>query len=346
MKIALVAPLFVTVPPKKYGGTERVVSWINDELVGRGHDVTLFAAAGSQTAGKLFKVWPSELASQSTRLTQSAYILESELVREHAGEFDIIHSHVEHWLFPLVNGVGRPIVSTCHNPVDMPEMAQIYRKFRHVPLVSISYAQRAAFPWLNWQANVYHGLPFDLYRPGFQKGKYLVFLGRVSKEKGVVEAIEIARASSLELKIAGNVQPSAQEYFESCVKPLLGAGVEFVGELGDRDKNELLANAQALLFPISINESFGLVMIEALACGTPVIAFDRGSAKEVIDHGVTGFVCRSVQEAVASVADIDTISRRTCRQRFEERFTTTKMVDDYLCLFQRMSDVKSHHSVA
>lgn len=248
--------------------------------------------------------------------------------------FDVIHSHVEHWLYPLVGKAKVPIVSTCHGPMGRPLMHEVHRQFPNAPLVSISFSQRAPLPEANWVANVYHGMPRDLFFPSFKKGQYLVFLGRLSPTKGVVEAIEIARRSSTNLKIAGNIQAVDQDYFRHEIKPRLGNGVEYVGEVNDAQKNELLASAIALLFPILSPEAFGLVLIESLACGTPVIGFDKYSVPEIICEGTSGFLCSSVEDAAKKVEKIDSISRQLCRKVFEERFSVERMATDYLELFE------------
>ncbi len=338
MRIAQVSPLYESVPPKYYGGTERVVSYLTEELVAQGHDVTLFASGDSVTKARLLAPCRRSLRLDKNCIDQlSHHLLMLEMVAQRAREFDIIHYHVDYLHFPLSRRVARPHLTTLHGRLDIPDLLPLYREFRDMPVVSISNAQREPLPFANWQATVYHGLPLDLYtfRPG--PGRYLAFLGRVSPEKRVDWAIQIALHAGLELKIAAKVDRVDKEYFESVIKPLLKEpGIEYVGEIGEGEKNEFLGNALALLFPIDWPEPFGLVMIEALACGTPVIAYRRGSVPEVLEHGVTGFVVHGLDEAVRAVEQIDQIGRGRCRAVFEERFSARRMAQDYLAIYRNI----------
>jgi len=338
VRIAQVAPLYESVPPKLYGGTERVVSYITEALVGLGHEVTLYASGDSITAARL-----RAGCSQALRLDKRSvdpiadHICMAEQVLKEANEFDIIHSHMDYLAFPTLRWMHTPHVTTLHGRLDIPNLRNLYREFCDMPLISISNDQRRPLPWANWQATVYHGLPEDLYAFHERGGEYLAFLGRISPEKRVDRAIRIARRAGLPLKIAAKVDKADQEYFDAKIKPLLSEkGVEYVGEIGEGDKNEFLGNAMALLFPIDWPEPFGLVMIEALACGTPVIAYARGSVTEIIEHGVTGFVVNNVQEGCRALGKIPQISRKRCREVFEQRFSVKRMAHDYVAVYQKL----------
>ncbi len=338
MRIAQVAPLYESVPPKYYGGTERVVSYLTEALVQMGHEVTLFASGDSVTSARLIAVCHRSLRLDRNCVDQLAhhiYLLERVMQEMH--NFDIVHFHIDYIHFPLVRRVSVPHVTTLHGRLDIPDLVPLYREFCEIPLVSISYAQREPFPWVNWQGTVYHGIPADLYtfHPG--PGKYLAFLGRISPEKRVDRAIAIAKRLGLELKIAAKVDMVDKEYFATVVKPLMQHPlIEYVGEIGDGEKNDFLGNAIALLFPIDWPEPFGLVMIEAMACGTPVIAYRRGSVPEILVDGVTGFIVEGLEDAVRAVERVYTLDRRRIRAIFEERFTAERMARDYLTIYTRL----------
>jgi glycosyltransferase involved in cell wall biosynthesis len=338
LKIAQVSPLYESVPPKLYGGTERVVSYLTEELVEQGHEVTLFASGDSVTRAELVSVCDRALRLDPNCIDQLAYhILLLEKVVSCAARFDIIHYHTDYIHFPISKRQRTPTVTTLHGRLDIPDLAPLYREFRRMPVVSISNSQRSPLPWVNWQATVYHGLPLNLYTPRRKPGKYLAFLGRISPEKGVDRAIEIARRAGMPLLISAKVDAADREYYESVIKPLLeGPGVEFVGEIGEREKDAFLGEAYALLFPIQWPEPFGMVMIEAMACGTPVVAFRRGSVPEVIDPGVTGCIADTVEEAVTALESIASFDRKRCREVFEQRFSACRMARDYASIYESL----------
>ncbi|MBV9570478.1 MAG: glycosyltransferase family 4 protein [Alphaproteobacteria bacterium] len=338
MKIAQVAPLAESVPPKLYGGTERVVSWLTEELVSRGHQVTLFASGDSQTAAQLVPVVPRALRlSPHVRDCQPYNMMLADSVLAEADYFDIIHFHVEIFHYPAFRAMADRIVTTLHGRLDLPDLHPFYSAFADLPLVSISHAQRKPMPPVNWVGNVHHGLPSDLYRAYPRGGDYLAFVGRICEEKGVLHAIEIAERVRIKLKIAAKVDPADRPYFEEFVRPRLSSPyVEFLGEVGDRQKNELFGGALAVLFPICWPEPFGLVMIEAMACGTPVIAFNRGSVPEILENGLTGFVVDDVEQAVGAVGRADSLDRKRIRQQFERRFTVDQMTTKYLDVYGRL----------
>lgn len=338
MRIAQVAPLFESVPPKYYGGTERVVSYLTEELVRQGHEVTLFASGDSVTKARLVAPCRRSLRLDKQCVDQLAHhLLMLEMVTRQADQFDIIHFHCDYLHFPLSRRYRTPHLTTLHGRLDIPDLVPLYREYSDQPLVSISNAQRAPLPFARWLGTVYHGLPADLYTFREQPGRYLAFLGRISPEKRVDRAIQIAQRLGLPLKIAAKVDAVDREYFEDRIEPMLKDPlIEYLGEIGEGEKDELLGHAMALLFPIDWPEPFGLVMIEALACGTPVIAYRRGAVPEVIEDGVTGFIVEGLEDAVRAVERISTISRRRCRQVFEERFTATRMARDYLTIYERV----------
>jgi glycosyltransferase involved in cell wall biosynthesis len=340
MRIAQVAPLFEAVPPAGYGGTERVVSYLTEELVRMGADVTLFASGDSVTAATLVQGSRHAIRLSPEPLDPLAWhTIQLGKVARRADQFDIIHFHTDFLHFPFSRRLAARSLTTLHGRLDLPDLAPLYREFSEIPVVSISNAQRAPLPWANWQATVYHGLPEDLFRFDREGGDYLAFLGRVSPEKRPDWAIEIARRAGLPLKIAAKVDPADRAYYEGVVAELLRQPhVEMVGEVGQDEKVPFLGGARALVFPVDWPEPFGLVMIEALACGTPVIAFRRGSIPEVIDEGVTGFVVDSVDEAVDAAARIGEIDRERCRRVFVERFSARRMAADYAALYERMID--------
>ncbi len=339
MRIAQVAPLYESVPPKLYGGTERIVSWLTEELVRLGHEVTLFASGDSLTTARLIPACPQSLRQHPGCIDQLAHhvnLLQS--VIEERNNFDLIHFHIDYLHFPLSRREQLVQVSTLHGRLDIPDLVPLYQTFPDMPVVSISDAQRSPLPWANWQGTVHHGLPERNLRFRPEKGKYLAFLGRTSPEKGVAESIEIAKRAGMPLKIAAKIDRTDKEYFETEIKPLLDHSlIEFVGEIGFAEKNDFLGNAAALLFPINWPEPFGIVMIEAMACGVPVIAFRRGSVPEVIEDGVNGFMVRNVAGAVAALKSLDELDRAVCRQRFEERFTASRMAADYMKIYTRIA---------
>ena len=341
MKIAQVAPLAESVPPKLYGGTERVVSYLTEELVRQGHDVTLFASGDSVTRARLVAACDRSLRLDRRCIDEMAHnLLLLERVFQHASQFDVIHFHIDYLHFPLSRRQPYAQLTTLHGRLDIPDLVSLYEEFYDMPLVSISKAQREPLPWANWLDTVYHGLPEDLYRPRAAPGTYLAFLGRVCPEKRVDRTIEIARRAGIPLKIAAMIDPTNQDYYEREIVPLLddaGAGVEFVGEIGEAQKAEFLGHAYALLFPIDWPEPFGLVMIEAMACGTPVIAYRNGSVPEVLEDGVTGFVVNGMEAAIAAVERVPEISREQCRSVFEERFSARRMARDYVRVYERVA---------
>ncbi|MBV8138152.1 MAG: glycosyltransferase family 4 protein [Deltaproteobacteria bacterium] len=335
MRIAQVAPLYESVPPKLYGGTERVVAYLTEELVRRGHDVTLFASGDSTVAAKIETTYPSALRGGGlVSWGTSLHLPLLSEVFDNADRFDVIHCHLDYWSFPFARMVNTPVITTLHGRLDVHELLDIYRYYADAAVVSISEAQREPLPELNWVGTVHHGLPPNQLKFRPAPGKYLAFLGRISPEKRPDLAIEVARRAAIPLKIAAKVDVADKRYFESIIRPLLGAaGVEFIGEIGERDKSEFLGNAMALIFPVDWPEPFGLVMIEALACGTPVIARPCGSVPEVLRNGVTGFMASSVDDLVHAVQAAPTISREKCRKEFEARFTVDVMAANYERLY-------------
>jgi glycosyltransferase involved in cell wall biosynthesis len=339
MRIAQVAPLAESVPPKLYGGTERVVSWLVEELVRQGQDVTLFASADSRTSAKLVPVVPRALRLAGMRDHTASTLVMLDEVRRRADEFDVIHFHTDLLQFPLFSDIFDKCITTLHGRLDMPDFHPVYRTFAGMPLVSISEDQRRPMPPVNWVSTILHGLPPDLYSFHPDKGGYLAFLGRMSPEKGPDRAIEIAKRSGIPLKMAAKVDIADREYFARVIEPLLDDPlIEFIGEINDAQKNEFLGNARALLFPIDWPEPFGLVMIEAMATGTPVIACPEGAVPEVIDDGVTGILVTSLDEAVQAVHDVGRLDRRGVRKGFEARFTSARMAADYIRAFDALLD--------
>lgn len=344
MRIAQIAPLFESVPPSLYGGSERVVSWLTEELVRLGHEVTLFASGDSHTSARLVPACEKALWRDRTcRETLPHHIRMLELVFRELPQFDVLHFHCDYVHFPLVRRYGCPSVSTLHGSIHPHDLRFLLEEYRDVPLVSISHNQRQPMPDVNWVGNVYHGLPMELHRFHHGNGDYLAFLGRVSPEKGLERAIEIARRTGHKLKIAAKIYDEDRPYYEHTIEPLLRSSsfVEFLGEIGGAAKDEFLGDAKALLFPVEWSEPFGLVMIEALATGTPVIAWRRGSVPEVVQHGVTGFIVSNTDEGVASVAQLNHLDRRVCRKDFETRFTSERMAKDYLRLYEDASASRS-----
>ena len=345
MKIAQIAPLIESVPPRLYGGTERIVSYLTEELVRFGHDVTLFASGDSITSADLAPCCNRALRLDPTVCDIVPYfMLMIDKVRDRAEEFDVLHFHIDLFHFPLFRSLAARTLTTLHGRQDLGDLKPFYCRFGEMPLVSISSDQRKPLPHANFVATIHHGIPADLHEPSFEQGRYLAFLGRISPEKRPDRAIRIARAAGIPLKIAAKVDKADEDYFRKDILPLIdGPGVEFVGEINERDKTKFLGEAAALLFPVDWPEPFGLVMIEAMACGTPVLAFRGGSIPEVIDIGVTGNVVDSEDEAIAVLPAILSYDRRAVRQRFEQRFTATRMAQDYVSTYRRL--LKTRRSV-
>jgi len=338
MRIAQIAPLTEAVPPKLYGGTERVVSFLTEELVSMGHDVTLFASGDSVTRAQLEPMHPCALRfDRSLRDAIAPHMLMLEKVARRADEFDVLHCHLDYWSFSLFTRLDTPFVTTMHGRLDLPEHAPVYDYFSDTPLVSISDAQRAPLPNAPFIATVQHGLPAGLLTPQRVPQRYLAFLGRICPEKRVDRAIRIARATGIPLKIAAKVDRVDQEYFETTIRPMIdGTFIQHIGEINDAEKPEFLSGAIALLMPIDWPEPFGLVMIEAMACGTPVIAYNWGSVPEVIEDGLTGFIVDDEAGACAAVQRVGSLSRQAIRRRFEQRFTARRMAEDYIMLYRRL----------
>ncbi|AWV05492.1 glycosyltransferase family 4 protein (plasmid) [Burkholderia sp. JP2-270] len=345
MRIAQIAPLYEAVPPKLYGGTERVVSYLTEALVDLGHDVTLFASGDSKTTARLIPSWPSALRLDSTISDALApHLLLLETVRRVAHEFDVLHFHLSYLPFPFFSELGVPFLSTLHGRLDLPELKPVFDLFPHAPLVSISNAQRLPLPLANWLDTIHHGLPNDLLTPQPEaQPDYLAFLGRICPEKRPDLAIEIAALAGLPLKIAAKVDKADHAYFTTVIEPLLSQPhVEFVGEIGEARKSAFLSGARALLFPIDWPEPFGLVLIEALACGTPVIAFNRGSVPEVIEHGVTGYIVDDVHGAVEALKRLEALSRPVIRKHFNCRFSAQLMAQKYVDAYMRLVQMPRH----
>jgi glycosyltransferase involved in cell wall biosynthesis len=338
MHVAQVAPLAEQVPPKLYGGTERVVSWLTEELIAQGHEVTLFASGDSVTRGRLVPVIPRATRLRRPRPDPSvvaALLLEA--MAEAAEDFDVIHFHIDWIHLPLMHRLSTPFLTTCHGRLDLSGLSELIQKFPEAPLISISDSQRTALPEANWLGTVYHGMPPDLYRPSFEPGNYLAFLGRITPDKGPSDATKLAREAGLPLRIAAKLPRQHGRYFKEELEPLIdGQKVQFLGELDERGKGQFLRHAAALLFPIDWPEPFGLVMIEAMACGTPVIAYPCGSVPEIIKHGVTGFIVEDQVEAAKAVQDLGFIDRRRVREAFERRFTCERMAQSYLTHYQKL----------
>ena len=340
MRIAQVSPLYESVPPKFYGGTERVVSYLTEELVRRGHEVTLFASGDSQTRAKLVPGCPRALRLDKRCVDPLAphFVMMEDLFRR-ACDFDLIHFHIDYLHFPLSRRLDMPNVTTLHGRLDIADLQPLYREYCSMPLVSISDSQRRPLPWCNWIATVYHGLPLELHKLQPKPGEYLAFLGRISPEKGCDRAIEIARRAGMPIKIAAKVDNADRAYFERVVKHLLNEPhVEYVGEIDESQKDEFLGNAYAVLFPIDWPEPFGLVMIEAMSVGTPVVAFSRGSTPEIMIEGKTGYLVNDVDEAVEAVQKVQWLDRAECRAIFEERFSSRRMAQDYLKAYAQIID--------
>ncbi len=348
MRIAQIAPLFEAVPPRTYGGTERVVSWLTEALHDMGHDVTLFASSDSQTNARFVPANTRSLRIEKRapeHLTHHYLMLENAV--KMAREFDIFHGHLDYLCFPILRANKLSSVHTLHGRLDIPQLMPIYDEYLDMPLVSISKHQRTPLANANWKATVYHGLPEGMYQ--FHEkpsGDYLLFLGRVCPEKGIDKAIEIAHRAGIKLKIAAKVDPVDEVYYQETIAPLIEKyDAEFVGEADDMQKNDLIGNARAVLFPINWPEPFGLVMIEAMACGTPIIAFGCGSVPEIVKTGENGFICHDVEGAISAVKQIDNIDRGQCRHHFETRFTSTRMAEDYVRVYEETLEAKRGKAV-
>jgi len=342
MRIAQVAPLTEAVPPKLYGGTERVVHWLTEELVALGHDVTLFASGDSQTSAKLDATWPKALRLDgAVRDPNALHMVMLERVRQKCDdeEFDFLHFHLDYYPFSLFSRQPTPFLTTLHGRLDLPEHQPVFSTFS-CPVISISNAQRRPVPQANWVRTIHHGLPEKLLTPRPAKQEYLAVLGRIAPEKGVDRAIKIAARCGIPLKIAAKVDRADQDYYDELIRPLIENNplVDFIGEIGDAEKPEFLSGAIGLLVPIDWPEPFGLVMIEAMACGTPVIAYNRGSVPEIIDDGLTGFVVEDETSAVAAVDRLSRLSRPAVRKQFEARFTARRMALDYLAAYRSLME--------
>ena len=350
MRIAQVPPLYEAVPPRFYGGTERVVAHLTDALADLGHQVTLFASAEAQTNAQLVKVRDQAIRLDPVQLKSDLAAHMSMLwdVRRRADEFDIIHLHTDMIHFPFFEDVAEKTLTTLHGRLDLKDLPGVYWRWQQFPLVSISDAQRQPLAFANWAGTVHHGMQADLYEPRYGPGDYLAFLGRISPEKRPDRAIALARRSGLPLKIAAKVDAADLRYFQEKIEPLLIGQklVEFVGEIGDDEKSDFLGGARALLFPIDWPEPFGLVMIEAMACGTPVIAYGCGSVPEVIDDGVTGFIVANDDEAIDAISRIPNLNRRGVRRRFDERFSSVAMARRYLDLYAQLVGARPERGVA
>jgi glycosyltransferase involved in cell wall biosynthesis len=338
MKIAQVAPLYEAVPPKLYGGTERVVHYLTEELVNMGQEVTLFASGDSKTSARLIAN-----ISQALRLDKACedylapHIVQLMEVLERADEFDFIHFHTDYSHFPFTQNLSTPFATTLHGKLSIPELQPLYNRFPDQPVISISNNQRQPLPQANWVSTVYHGLPLSLHKEGTGKGDYLAFLGRVSPEKGLDKAIAVAKAVGIKLKIAAKIDKADKEYYEEKIKPLLKDPlIEFIGEINENQKTEFLGNALAMLFLINWNEPFGIVMIEAMACGTPVIALPCGSVPEIIENGKSGLIVPNEKAAIEAVKKVTALDRKQVRACFEERFSSRRMALSYLAVYQRL----------
>jgi glycosyltransferase involved in cell wall biosynthesis len=345
MHIAQVAPLTEAIPPKLYGGTERVVSWLTEELIALGHDVTLYASGDSVTSARLEAVWPRALRLDgAVRDPNALHMMMLERVYQAASDFDFLHFHLDYYPFSLFSRQATPFVTTLHGRLDLPEHQPMFDTFSSVPVVSISNSQRRPLPQARWVRTVHHGLPEKLLLPKPVKPSYFAFLGRIAPEKGIDRAIQIAQHCGVPLKVAAKVDNADRDYYDEKISPMIKSGnVEFIGEISDKEKSEFLSGAIVLLVPIDWPEPFGLVMIEAMACGTPVIAFNRGSVPEIVEDGVTGFIVEDVNGAIGAVDRLGHLSREKIRRRFEERFTARRMAQDYLAVYRGLSDAVAPH---
>ena len=345
MHIAQVAPLTEAIPPKLYGGTERVVSWLTEELIALGHEVTLFASGDSVTSARLEAVWPRALRLDgAVRDPNALHMMMLERVYRRAGDFDFLHCHLDYYPFSLLSRQPTPFVTTLHGRLDLPEHQPVFDTFSAVPVVSISNAQRRPLPQANWVRTVHHGLPINLLTPKPVTPGYFGFLGRIAPEKGIDRAIRIAQHCGVPLKMAAKVDRTDQDYYDEQIAPMMRSGnVEYIGEINDGEKSEFLSGAIALLVPIDWPEPFGLVMIEAMACGTPVIAFNRGSVPEIVEDGLTGFIVEDQTGAIGAVDRLAQLSREKIRKRFEERFTARRMAQEYLAAYRSLTDSVAPH---
>ena len=340
MRIAQIAPLTEAVPPKLYGGTERVIAWLTEELVALGHDVTLFASGDSHTSARLEAIWPRALRlDTSVRDPMGLHMAMLEQVRRQSDQFDVLHFHLDYYPFSLFSRQSTPFITTLHGRLDLPEHQPVFTTFSSMPVISISNSQRRPVPQAGWVKTIYHGLPADLLTPKPVRPSYLAFLGRISPEKSVDRAIRIAERCGLPIKIAAKVDKADRDYFEEQIRPLMSLPfVEYLGEINDAQKPEFLSGAIALLVSIDWPEPFGLVMIEAMACGTPVIAFNRGSVPEIVEDGLTGFIVEDETSAVGAVGQLSTLSRERVRARFDERFTARRMANEYLAVYRQLAE--------
>ncbi|AND88229.1 glycosyltransferase involved in cell wall biosynthesis [Bradyrhizobium diazoefficiens] len=346
MRIAQVAPLTEAVPPKLYGGTERVVHWLTEELVALGHDVTLFASGDSQTSAKLDALWPRALRLDgSVRDPNALHMVLLERVRQKCDdeEFDFLHFHLDYYPWSLFHRQPTPFLTTLHGRLDLPEHQPVFNIFSKMPVISISNAQRRPVPQANWVTTIHHGLPENLLTPKPARQEYLAVLGRIAPEKGVDRAIKIATHCGIPLKIAAKVDRADQDYYDELIRPMIANNplVEFIGEISDHEKSEFLSGALGLLLPIDWPEPFGLVMIEAMACGTPVVAFNRGSVPEIIDEGLTGFVVEDIISAAGVVKRLPQLDRAAIRKQFEKRFTARRMALDYLAAYRSLTEAQA-----
>jgi len=348
MRIAQIAPLAESVPPKLYGGTERVVSWLTEELIALGHDVTLFASGDSITRARLVPIVPRAIRLSRPRPDPfSAYAMQLDAIAAAAADFDIVHCHIDWVHLPILNRLGVSHLTTIHNRLDTPDLPAVIARFRQAPLISISDHHRSPLPSANWLGTVYHGMPSGTLEPSFAQGTYLAFLGRLTKEKGPEVAIRLARAAGMPLRMAAKIPRSETRYYKERLQPIIdGEQIKLMGELHDGGKGDLLRGASALLFPIDWPEPFGLVMIEAMSCGTPVIAFRRGSVPEVIDEGVTGFIVDNEDEALAAIKRVGELDRRRVRMTFERRFTARRMAEDYIHHYERLLQNETRRALA
>jgi glycosyltransferase involved in cell wall biosynthesis len=348
MRIAQVAPLAESVPPKLYGGTERVISWLTEELVNLGHEVTLFASGDSRTGATLVPIWPRALRlgrpKTDPAIPQTALL---EAIAERVADFDVIHCHIDWLLLPLLSRLRAPFVTTTHGRLDLPGLSDLIGRFPNAPFISISDNQRAPLPQAYWLGTIHHGLPLNAFRPSYARGSYRAFLGRITAEKGPETAIRIAKAAGMQLRIAAKIPRAEHSYFNEKLKPMIDNDrIQFIGEVNGQAKEDFLAGAAAMLFPIDWPEPFGLVMIEAMACGTPVIAFPSGSVPEVLENEVTGFIVEGEVQAVEAVAKIGQIDRRGVRARFEERFTAKRMAEEYVRHYAMLSTSQPSGDIA
>ncbi len=340
MRIAQIAPLTEAVPPKLYGGTERVIHWLTEELVTLGHDVTLFASGDSRTRGTLEAGWPRALRLDgAVRDANALHLAMLERVRQRAIDYDFLHFHLDYYPFSLFSRQSTPFLTTLHGRLDLPELHPVFNALPSAPVISISNSQRRPLPQAHWVRTIYHGLPDTLLTPRPVQPSYLAFLGRIAPEKAIDRAIHIARQCGVPLKIAAKVDRVDAEYYAERIRPLIvPPAVEYIGEISDAEKSEFLSGAHALIATIDWPEPFGLVMIEAMACGTPVIAFNRGSVPEVVEDGMTGFIVEDDLGAIGAVLRLPELDRVAVRRRFEERFTARRMAQEYLAVYRSLRD--------